>query len=200
VPEAGAQHAWQALEAGKHVVMVNVEADALLGPVLGAQGEQAGLVYSMAYGDQPALVAEQIDWARAVGLEVVCAGKGTRYQPEYHYSTPETVWAITASRRARGLRRLQRQDVQLLSRRTKSAIEMCAVANGNGLTPQRCGCSSRPWGWMTCLASLNPVRRAGSSSTTARSSGGEPRTGTARRWTGISAGGYTWCSARPRTT
>jgi len=92
VPEAGAQHAWQALEAGSHVVMVNVEADALLGPVLARKAEQSGLVYSTAYGDQPALIAEQIDWARAVGLEVVCAGKGTRYQPEFHYSTPETVW------------------------------------------------------------------------------------------------------------
>ncbi|TFG38554.1 MAG: flagellar biosynthesis protein FlgA, partial [Syntrophobacterales bacterium] len=60
VPEAGARHAWQALESGKHVVMVNVEADALLGPVLAKKAEQLGLVYSMAYGDQPALIAEQI--------------------------------------------------------------------------------------------------------------------------------------------
>jgi predicted homoserine dehydrogenase-like protein len=68
VPEAGARHAWEALEAGKHVVMVNVEADALLGPVLARKAEQAGLVYAMAYGDQPALIAEQVDWARVVGL------------------------------------------------------------------------------------------------------------------------------------
>lgn len=91
-PEAGAYHAWKALEAGKHVVMANVEADALLGTALKRKAKEQGLVYSMGYGDQPALICEQIDWARACGLEVVCAGKGTRYQPEYHYSTPETVW------------------------------------------------------------------------------------------------------------
>ncbi|NIO08242.1 MAG: flagellar biosynthesis protein FlgA, partial [Deltaproteobacteria bacterium] len=85
VPEAGTYHAWSALEAGKHVIMVNVEADALLGKVLRQKADEMGLVYSMAYGDQPALILEQIDWARAVGFEVVCAGKGTRYHPEYHY-------------------------------------------------------------------------------------------------------------------
>ena len=147
VPEAGAQHAWQALEAGKHVVMVNVEADALLGPVLARKAEQAELVYSMAYGDQPALVAEQIDWARAVGLEVVCAGKGTRFQPEYHYSTPETVWShygFSEERVASGDYNAKMFNSFLDG--TKSAIEMCAVANGNGLAPQRCGLQFPPVG------------------------------------------------------
>jgi predicted homoserine dehydrogenase-like protein len=137
VPEAGAQHAWQALESGKHVVMVNVEADALLGPILRKKAEQAGLVYSMAYGDQPALIAEQIDWARAVGLEVVCAGKGTRYQPECHYSTPETVWGhygFTEERVASGDYNAKMFNSFLDG--TKSAIEMCAVSNGCGLVPQ----------------------------------------------------------------
>jgi predicted homoserine dehydrogenase-like protein len=140
VPEAGAQHAWWALESGKHVVMVNVEADALLGPVLAAKAEQSGLVYSMAYGDQPALIAEQIDWARAVGLEVVCAGKGTRYQPEYHYSTPQTVWGhygFSEERVASGDYNAKMFNSFLDG--TKSAIEMCAVANGSGLVPQACG-------------------------------------------------------------
>jgi predicted homoserine dehydrogenase-like protein len=147
VPEAGAQHAWQALEAGKHVVMVNVEADALLGPVLARKAEQAGLVYSMAYGDQPALIAEQIDWARAVGLEVVCAGKGTRYQPEYHYSTPETVWGhygFSEERVASGDYNAKMFNSFLDG--TKSAIEMCAVSNGNALIPQRCGLQFPPVG------------------------------------------------------
>jgi predicted homoserine dehydrogenase-like protein len=147
VPEAGAQHAWQALESGKHVVMVNVEADALLGSVLARKAEQLGLVYSMAYGDQPALIAEQIDWARAVGLEVVCAGKGTRYQPEYHYSTPETVWGhygFSEERVVSGDYNAKMFNSFLDG--TKSAIEMCAVSNGNGLVPQRCGLKFPPVG------------------------------------------------------
>jgi predicted homoserine dehydrogenase-like protein len=74
VPEAGAYHAWTALEAGKHVIMVNVEADAMLGKAMKKKADQLGLVYSMAYGDQPALICEQIDWAQTAGLEVVCAG------------------------------------------------------------------------------------------------------------------------------
>lgn len=147
VPEAGAEHAWQALEAGKHVVMVNVEADALLGPALQQKAEQAGLVYSMAYGDQPALIAEQIDWARAVGLEVVCAGKGTRYQPEYHYSTPRTVWGhygFSEERVASGDYNAKMFNSFLDG--TKSAIEMCAVANANGLLPQPGGLQFPPVG------------------------------------------------------
>lgn len=147
VPEAGAKHAWQALENGKHVVMVNVEADALLGPILEKKAEQSGLVYSMAYGDQPALIAEQIDWARAVGLEVVCAGKGTRYQPEYHYSTPETVWGhygFSEERVASGDYNAKMFNSFLDG--TKSAIEMCAVSNASGLVPQRCGLQFPPVG------------------------------------------------------
>ena len=147
VPEAGAQHAWLALENGRHVVMVNVEADALLGPMLQSKAERAGLVYSMAYGDQPALIAEQIDWARAVGLEVVCAGKGTRYQPEYHYSTPQTVWGhygFSEERVASGDYNAKMFNSFLDG--TKSAIEMCAVANASGLVPQRCGLQFPPVG------------------------------------------------------
>jgi predicted homoserine dehydrogenase-like protein len=147
VPEAGAEHAWQALENGKHVVMVNVEADALLGPMLQRKAELAGLVYSMAYGDQPALIAEQIDWAQAAGLEVVCAGKGTRYQPEYHYSTPGTVWrhyGFSEERVASGDYNAKMFNSFLDG--TKSAIEMCAVANGSGLVPQQCGLQFPPVG------------------------------------------------------
>lgn len=139
-PEAGTRHALQAIEAGKHVVMVNVEADCLLGPVLSQKAEQHGVVYTMAYGDQPALIAEQLDWAKTVGFEVVCAGKGTRYQPEYHYSTPDTVWGyygFSEERVASGDYNAQMFNSFLDG--SKSAIEMCAVANGSGLIPQKCG-------------------------------------------------------------
>src|SRR3546814_18416950 len=72
--------------------MVNVEADVVAGPLLAAEAEAAGLVYSLAWGDQPALICEHVDWARSVGFKVVCAGKGTRYLPRHHESTPDTVW------------------------------------------------------------------------------------------------------------
>jgi len=139
-PEIGTRHAVKAFEAGKHVVMVNVEADCLLGPALAKRARAAGVVYTMAYGDQPALIAEQLDWARTIGFEVVCAGKGTRYQPEYHYSTPETVWGyygFSPERVASGDYNPQMFNSFLDG--SKSAIEMCAVANGSGLVPQKCG-------------------------------------------------------------
>src|SRR5262245_10328838 len=92
VPEAGIRHALGAIARGKHIVMVTVEADAVAGPLLAARARAAGVVYSLAYGDQPALICEHVDWARACGFRVVCAGKGTRYEPHYHRSTPDTVW------------------------------------------------------------------------------------------------------------
>src|ERR671933_611347 len=92
-PSAGIAHALAAIEAGKHVVMVNVEADVLAGPLLAAKAEERRVVYSMAYGDQPALVAEMVDWARATGFTVAAAGKGTKYLPAYHTVTPDEVWS-----------------------------------------------------------------------------------------------------------
>ena len=140
VTEAGTYHAWTALENGKHVVMGNVETDALLGPVLKKKADEKGLIYSMAYGDQPGIICEMVDWARTIGLEVVCAGKGTRYQPEYRYSTPDTVWGyfgFTEEQVATGNYNAQMYNSFLDS--TKSAIEMCALCNGSGLVPQQCG-------------------------------------------------------------
>src|SRR5207244_11416588 len=91
---AGIRHAKAAIAGGKHIVMVNVEADALAGPLLARQAAAAGVVYSLAWGDQPALICEHVDWARACGFKVVAAGTGTRYEPRYHRSTPDTVWEI----------------------------------------------------------------------------------------------------------
>ena len=94
VPEAGIRHALLAIAHGKHIVMVNVEADALAGPLLARKAKEAGVVYSLAWGDQPALICEHVDWARACGFTVIAAGKGTRYEPSYHASTPANVWDI----------------------------------------------------------------------------------------------------------
>ena len=155
-PEAGARFAWNALDEGKHVVMVNVEADALLGWALRRKADTTGLVYSMAYGDQPALILEQIDWARTAGFEVVCAGKGTKYQPEYHYSTPETVWEHFGFSADSVPQELNPQMHNSFIDGTKSAIEMCAVANGSGLAPQKCGLHFEPVGVRELAEKLKP--------------------------------------------
>src|SRR5882672_1974203 len=133
-PAAGIAHVLASCEARKHVVMVNVEADALAGPLLAQRARNAGIVYSLAYGDQPALICEMVDWARACGFEVVAAGKGTKYLPEYHASTPDTVWpyyGFSADTVAAGDFNAQMFNSFLDG--TKSAIEMCAVANATGL-------------------------------------------------------------------
>ncbi|MCX8005809.1 MAG: SAF domain-containing protein, partial [Burkholderiaceae bacterium] len=133
-PAAGIQHVLACCRHGKHVVMVNVEADALAGPLLAQRAREAGIVYSLAYGDQPALICELVDWARACGFEVVAAGKGTKYLPGYHASTPATVWehyGLTAEDAAAG--GLNAQMFNSFLDGTKSALEMCAVANATGL-------------------------------------------------------------------
>ncbi len=145
VPAAGIAHALAAFECGKHVVMVTVEGDALAGPLLARRAAEAGVVYSLAYGDQPALICEMVDWARAIGFEVVCAGKGTKYLPQYHASTPETVWGhygLSAEEAAAG--GMNPQMFNSFLDGTKSAIEMAAVANACGLTPAPGGLNFPP--------------------------------------------------------
>lgn len=140
VPAAGIHHALGAIAHGKHIVMVNVEADALAGPLLAEKARKAGVVYSLAWGDQPALICEHVDWARACGFKVIAAGKGTRYEPHYHASNPETVWAILD-------KYLHIEDRGSINPKmfnsfidgTKSAIEMTAVCNATGLLPQSGG-------------------------------------------------------------
>ncbi|WP_245723556.1 NAD(P)H-dependent oxidoreductase [Paramicrobacterium humi] len=136
-PIFGTYHAIKAIDSGKHVIMVNVEADCMVGPILQRRAQQAGVVYSMAYGDQPALICELVDWCRTVGFDVVAAGKGTKYLPEYNYSTPDTVWnyyGFTDEQLASGDYNPKMFNSFLDG--TKSAIEMAAVANGTGLLPQ----------------------------------------------------------------
>jgi predicted homoserine dehydrogenase-like protein len=129
-----------AIEAGRHVVMVNVEADVLCGPALARRATERGVVSSLAYGDQPALIAEPVDWARARGLPVVAAGKGTRYLPSFHRSTPATMWehyGLSAEQAATG--GMNPKMFNSFLDGTKSAIEMAAVANACGLAVPRDG-------------------------------------------------------------
>src|SRR6185312_14788670 len=145
IPGAGIRHALAAIAQGKHIVMVNVEADALAGPLLARRAQAAGLVYSLAWGDQPALVCEHVDWARAAGFKVICAGKGTRYEPHYHKSNPDNVWDILD-------KYLNISDRNSINPKmfnsfvdgTKSGIEMTAVCNATGLVPQSGGLNFPP--------------------------------------------------------
>ncbi len=135
-PAVGVKHALAGIEARAHVVMVNVEADVLAGPLLARRAAEAGVLYSLAYGDQPALICELVDWARTCGMEIVAAGKGTRYLPSYRVSTPHTVWDHygLSAERARKAGYNPKMYNSFLDG-TKSAIEMAAVANATGLEP-----------------------------------------------------------------
>jgi predicted homoserine dehydrogenase-like protein len=145
VPAAGIHHALGAISLGKHVVMVTVEADALAGPLIAAKAKAAGVVYSLAWGDQPALVCEHVDWARACGFRVVAAGKGTRYEPHYHASTPETVWDILDKYlHIENRASINPKMFNSFIDGSKSAIEMTAVCNATGLVPQSEGLAFPP--------------------------------------------------------
>src|SRR4029077_18132075 len=144
---AGIAHARRAIAEGKHIVMVSVEADVLAGVALAREAARAGVVYSLAYGDQPALICELVDWARACGFRVLAAGKGTKYLPEYHASTPATVWGYygLTEEQAR-IGGMNRQMFNSFLDGTKSAIEMAAVANATGLTVPGDGLGFPPLG------------------------------------------------------
>ncbi len=161
-PAAGLAHAQMALHHGKHIIMVNVEADVLAGPLLAEQFRAAGLVYSMAYGDQPALTSELVDWARAAGFTVTAAGKGTKYLPQYHDVTPDDVWhhyGLTADEAAKA--GMNSQMFNSFLDGTKSAIEMAAISNGCDLTAPTDGLLFPPCGTHDLHNTLRPSAKGG---------------------------------------
>jgi predicted homoserine dehydrogenase-like protein len=161
-PIVGIDHALAAFNYEKHIVMVNVEADALAGPALAKRAREAGVIYSLAYGDQPALICEMVDWARSSGFKVVAAGKGTKYLPLYHEVTPDDVW------RHYGLSQEQADAGGMNPRLfnsfldgTKSAIEMAAVANACDLDVPTQGLLFPPCGVDDLPHVLRPVSSGG---------------------------------------
>jgi predicted homoserine dehydrogenase-like protein len=144
-PKTGIRFGLASIAHGKHIVMVNVEADALAGPLLAHKARQAGVIYSLAWGDQPALICEHVDWARACGFKVVSAGKGTRYHPTYHRSNPDTVWEILDKYlRIDDRKSINPKMFNSFVDGTKSGIEMTAVCNATGLMPQSEGLGFPP--------------------------------------------------------
>jgi predicted homoserine dehydrogenase-like protein len=133
-PIAAVDHCLEAFAHGKHVVNVTVEADAFCGPLLARRAQQAGVVYSLAFGDQPALICDLVDWARTCGFPVVAAGRGHKWLPHFAQSTPETVWGhygLTPEQAARG--GLNPKMFNSFLDGSKPSIESTAVSNATGL-------------------------------------------------------------------
>ena len=142
-PIVGTVHAAKIIQNKKHIILVNVEADITCGKFLSDLAKEKGVICSMAYGDQPSLILEQIEWARLNGFSIVCAGKGTKYHPTFEYSTPDTVWSHYGLTKERAEKESGMNPKMFNSFLCgdKSAIEMCAVSNAanlrcptNGLT------------------------------------------------------------------
>ena len=135
-PEVGAYNAFKAIESEKHLIMVNVEADVLVGPILNKLAHSKNVVYSLAFGDQPALIEELYDWALSTGFEVVTAGKGTKYLPEYRKAKPNDAYRRYGySQNEFKNNKLNPKMYNSFLDGTKSAVEMCSVANMTGMIP-----------------------------------------------------------------
>ena len=133
-PIAAVDHMLEAFANRKHVVNVTVEADAFCGPLLARRAALAGVIYSLAYGDQPAMICDLVDWARTCGFPVVAAGRGHKWLPHFCESTPETVWGyygLTPEQAERG--GLNPKMFNSFLDGSKPSIESTAVSNATGL-------------------------------------------------------------------
>jgi len=161
-PVAGTQHACKVIQAKKDIIMVNVEADVLCGKYLSDLAKENNVIYSMAYGDQPSLILEQIEWARLNGFFVTCAGKGTKYHPSFEYSTPESVWnnyGMTAEQAKNA--GMNPKMFNSFVTGDKSSIEMAAVANASGLKCPVNGLTYPPVGVYDIANKLIPKDKGG---------------------------------------
>jgi predicted homoserine dehydrogenase-like protein len=144
-PIAAVEHCLEAFRQRKNVVNVTVEADAFCGPLLARKAAEAGVVYSLAFGDQPALICDLVDWARAAGFGVVAAGRGHKWLPHFAQSTPETVWGyygLTPEQARTG--GLNPKMFNSFLDGSKPSIESTAVCNATGLAAPPDGLSYPP--------------------------------------------------------
>lgn len=133
-PVVASDHVLMAFANGKHVVSATVELDSFAGLAVAREAQKAGVIYSMAYGDQPAMTCELVDWARTCGFKVAAAGRGHKWHPDFRFSTPETVWdhwGLTLAQVEAG--RLNPKMFNSFLDGTKPAIESAAIANACGL-------------------------------------------------------------------
>jgi len=162
-PIVGTVHAVKIIKNKKHVILVNVEADITCGKYLSDIAKENGVICSMAYGDQPSLIIEQIEWARLNGFSVVCAGKGTKYHPTFEYSTPDTVWGHYGLTKERAEKESGMNPKMFNSFLCgdKSAIEMCAVSNAANLKCPINGLTFPPIGVYDIAKKLIPKQEGG---------------------------------------
>ena len=162
-PIVGTVHAVKIIKNKKHIILVNVEADVTCGKYLSDLANENGVICSMAYGDQPSLILEQIEWSRLNGFEVVCAGKGTKYHPDFEYSTPETVWGHygLSKERAEKESGMNPKMFNSFLCGDKSAIEMCAVSNAANLKCPENGLTFPPVGVYDIAKKLIPKNKGG---------------------------------------
>ena len=157
-PIVGTVHAVKIIKNKKHIILVNVEADVTCGKYLSDLAKQNNVICSMAYGDQPSLILEQVEWARLNGFSVVCAGKGTKYHPTFEYSTPDTVWGHygLTKERAEIESGMNPKMFNSFLCGDKSAIEMCAVSNAANLKCPNNGLTFPPVGVYDIAKKLIP--------------------------------------------
>ncbi|HEV7276026.1 MAG TPA: NAD(P)H-dependent oxidoreductase [Devosiaceae bacterium] len=127
-PGVAADYDLLAMEHGKHLVMMNVEADVTIGPYLKQQADRLGVVYSVGAGDEPSSCMELIEFATTLGLRIVAAGKG-KNNALNHHAVPDD-YREEAERRNMNPRML----VEFVDG-SKTMVEMCAIANATGLVP-----------------------------------------------------------------
>ncbi|HAC46951.1 MAG TPA: NAD(P)-dependent oxidoreductase [Chloroflexi bacterium] len=119
-----------AIEQRRHVVMLNVEADVVVGPILAERARRAGVVYTLAAGDQPGAIFELAEWAQTLGFKVVSAGRGTVLFADDHHATPETYREQAERNRNNPKMYCSFRDG------TKSQTEMAAVSNVLRMPPE----------------------------------------------------------------
>lgn len=129
-PEMGARVTLDCIFYKKHIVMMNVECDVTVGPILRKLCEQAGIVYSLTAGDEPGSIVEVYRFAKALGFEVVAAGKGKNNPLDIYANPGMKEWADKAKVRDMSPRML----IEFVDG-SKTMIEMCAVSNATGLVP-----------------------------------------------------------------
>ncbi len=136
IPEVGARMGYQALTHNKHLVMVNVETDVTVGPLLKRLADSAGVVYTLVDGDQPGVTMNMVEWARTLGFEIVAAGRGTVFYGDDRAGTPDTVPArFGFSEEMIARRTINFKMFNSFRDGSKAQIEMTALANMAGLVP-----------------------------------------------------------------
>jgi predicted homoserine dehydrogenase-like protein len=157
-PIIGTIHAKKIIENQKHIILVNVEADVTCGKYLSDLAIKHNVVCSMAYGDQPSLIMEQVEWARLNGFHITCAGKGTKYHPSFEYSTPDTVWEYygLTKEKAEVESGMNPKMFNSFTCGDKSAIEMAAVSNAANLKCPENGLTFPPIGVYDIAKKLVP--------------------------------------------